>query len=218
MALQWQLPAVEPVPDQLTIPAPSPLRPNAPNRPAPLPFRSTNADAATDAAFLELIKSSAAPTSASPATGRAGRRGAAAGAAAGPGGGAAVGTAADALMRLRLDPEDVAKMTRQGTTCVAWHPASGARPIVAASDKSGQVALWCVDYDGGGGGGGGGGGDGGGGDVEDGEGAGCDGILVFGAHREYVSAMRWVGRGAAARLLSASYDGSVRLLDVEKGA
>jgi WD40 repeat protein len=47
-----------------------------------------------------------------------------------------------------------------------------------------------------------------------------DGVSMFAPHSDYVSAMKWVGggsSGAATRLLSASYDGSVRLLDTRKG-
>ncbi|KAI8466908.1 MAG: WD40-repeat-containing domain protein [Monoraphidium minutum] len=179
----------------------------------PVPFRSTNAGPGTDATFLESLRAG------SGGGGGGGARAAKGGRAAGA---AAAGGAAG-LLGLRLAPEDVAKMTKQGTTAVAWHPSSGSRPLIAASDKSGQVALWCVDYGGEAGGGGGGDAKGGGGGgceaEEDGEsgGGGFDGILAFPVHREYVSALTWVGAGGGARLLSAGYDGAARLLDVEKG-
>jgi WD40 repeat protein len=47
-----------------------------------------------------------------------------------------------------------------------------------------------------------------------------DGVSMFAPHSDYVSAMKWVGggsSGSATQLLSASYDGSVRLLDTQKG-
>lgn len=47
-----------------------------------------------------------------------------------------------------------------------------------------------------------------------------DGVSMFAPHSDYVSAMKWVGggsSGSATQLLSASYDGSVRLLDLQKG-
>jgi len=172
--------------------------PNAPTTqrqhgpPGPVPFRSVDGDAATDAAFLDLLRRTASATTADDSGGSAGSTGA-------------------ALMQLRLDAEDVAKMTKGGTTCVSWHPCSAQHPLIAASDKTGQVALWSVDYqseregsstaeEGG-----------------EGQGGTFEGIVRFEAHRQYVSAMRWVGSGLGAKLMSASYDGSVRLLDVEKG-
>ncbi|GBF91590.1 hypothetical protein Rsub_04330 [Raphidocelis subcapitata] len=163
---------------------------------APLPFESGNGGPATDAAFLALLRANtgaAAAQEAAPAAGK-GR----------DGGG---------VMGLRLAEVDVAKMTKTGTTCVAWHPCSGSWPLVASSDKGGRVALWAVDYspdaaDGGGADGGKAEGDGGGG---------FDGVLSFAPHTEYVSALAWLGRGGGAKLMSASYDGSARLLDAEKG-
>ena len=159
------------------------------------------------------------------------------------------------------------QVTKGATTCMGWHPCSGAYPLIAAGDKYGQVGLWAVDFDaardgfdpsaaaaaaaaavsaaemetdaaegaeeeenlkqaeGGGGSGGsralkkGGGGSGDGdkdGDDDDGDG-GFDGIATFHAHASYVAAMRWVGAGRGAKLLSAAWDGSARLLDPEAG-
>jgi WD repeat-containing protein 76 len=47
---------------------------------------------------------------------------------------------------------------------------------------------------------------------------GDDGVFQYDAHSQYVSGLRWVGHGASAKLLSASFDGSVRLLDLSRAA
>ena len=97
------------------------------------------------------------------------------------------------------------------------------------------AAAAAMEVDGGGGGGGGGdgagraagvravragGGGGGGGEEEDdgGEGGDDDGVFQYAAHSQYVCGLRWVGHGAGAKLLSASFDGSVRLLDLSRAA
>jgi WD40 repeat protein len=82
---------------------------------------------------------------------------------------------------------------------------------VASSDKGGQVALWAVDYSPDGDAGSSSGA------PDGGEGEDFVGVVKFSPHSEYVSALAWLGRGRGAKLLSSSYDGSVRLLDVEKG-
>jgi hypothetical protein len=46
---------------------------------------------------------------------------------------------AERLKQLRLASVDVAKLTTQGVSCLAFHPNSGSRPIIAAADKSGKV-------------------------------------------------------------------------------
>jgi hypothetical protein len=49
------------------------------------------------------------------------------------------------------------------------------------------------------------------------EGAAFDGVAVFaGVHYQYISGLTWLGGSGGGGLLSASYDGSLRLLDVEK--
>lgn len=144
-------------------------------------------------------------------------------------------------------------MTKGATTCLSWHPCSGAYPLIASGDKYGAVALWAVNFDAArdgfelgvddagskqSGSGSGGGGEGGGSEAAAAAGgSGCeaapsasasasgseddedafDGILAFNPHENYISALRWVGYGGSAKLLSASYDGAARLLDLQKG-
>lgn len=43
-----------------------------------------------------------------------------------------------------------------------------------------------------------------------------DGVLLFEPHRDYVSSLKWLGPSGSA-LLTGSYDGIVRQLDVETG-
>lgn len=41
------------------------------------------------------------------------------------------------------------------------------------------------------------------------------GVLMFAPHKEYVSGLKWVGAGSPhTRLITSSYDGSLRALDV----
>jgi hypothetical protein len=44
------------------------------------------------------------------------------------------------LAKLQLAEGDVAKMVKEGVTCLAFCPGAS-RPLVAASDKSGQVGA-----------------------------------------------------------------------------
>ncbi len=127
-------------------------------------------------------------------------------------------------------------MTKEAVTHMAWHP-DPSHLLLAASDKTGRLALWQVDYS----------------SVDDGEAARAtaasssrsgqaneveeseeeggvfDGVAVFAnVHAQYVSALQWVGdvlgngMGSSAgstrpyQLLSASYDGSLRLMDVHQ--
>lgn len=93
----------------------------------PVPFDSGSGDSATDAGFLELLRSAAAGAS---------------------GGGAArsdrakgvvgVGSSAAEAAKLQLAQNDVAKLVKDGVTCLAFCPGA-ARPLLAAADKGGQV-------------------------------------------------------------------------------
>lgn len=96
----------------------------------PLPFSSSNGDEGTDAAFLLQLQAYAA----SPAGRTAG------GCAAGSIRGGMLG--AEQLKQLQLQPVDVAKLTTQGISCLAFHPSSS-KPIIAAADKSGKVRVQC---------------------------------------------------------------------------
>lgn len=94
--------------------------------PGPLQFKSSNGDEATDAAFLQQLRGYAAA-----------QAGSSAGAAID--GDSTQHLGAERLMQLRLASVDVAKLTTQGVSCMAFHPNSGSKPIIAAADKSGKV-------------------------------------------------------------------------------
>lgn len=96
--------------------------------PGPLPFSSSNGDEGTDAAFLQQLQAYAA----SPAGRTAG------GCATASNSGGMLGV--EQLKQLQLQPVDVAKLTTQGVSCLAFHPSSS-RPIIAAADKSGKVTM-----------------------------------------------------------------------------
>ncbi len=90
-----------------------------------------------------------------------------------------------------LEEKDVAKVTKSSTTHLAFMP-RGDEPILAAADKRGSVGLWRVD-------------------AHDEE---YDGVLSFTPHSQYISGLAW---DSDASLITSSYDGSVRKLDVVKG-
>ena len=99
----------------------------------PLPFVSSIGNAASDTAFLQTLKAAAAAADSSSS--------------AGPGRAKASGAAAlthAQLRKLSLKEEDVAKVTREGISHVAFHP-DLAHLVVATGDKQGHVALWDVD-------------------------------------------------------------------------
>ncbi|GLI61161.1 hypothetical protein VaNZ11_003447 [Volvox africanus] len=153
-----------------------------------LPFRSENGNEGTDAAFLEALKAAAAAASEtgspSPVAASAQRR-------------ERLSDVED-FTKLSLVQRDVAKVTKDGVTHMAWLPGCE-RLLLAAADKAGRVSLWNVDA------------------AESGPAEETDGVLMFSPHSEYISGMRWLGREAAigpCRLISASYDGSFRALDL----
>ncbi len=95
---------------------------------------------------------------------------------------------------MALDPWQV---TRDGVTAIEFHPSSNGL-LLAAGDKKGNVAMWKLDSD-----------------RAEGE---QPLIFSFPIHAQYVSGVRWLGQRATPSLLaSSSYDGSVRMLDVEAG-
>lgn len=97
------------------------------------------------------------------------------------------------LARCKLAGERVAKLTAKGTTHLAFQPRSDAL-IIAAGDKEGAIGLWQVDLPA----------------VE--EGAEDPSICVLRPHSQYISGLRWCPVDAT-RLITCSYDGSVRALD-----
>jgi hypothetical protein len=106
--------------------------------PGPLPFRSSNGDEASDAAFLALLAAQAAAVSeqqrpsSSAADGQASRRSNYRGSS------SSSGATGQMLSGLSLAAADVAKMTRDGISCLAFHPSSS-RLLIAAADKQGKV-------------------------------------------------------------------------------
>ncbi|GFH06540.1 WD_REPEATS_REGION domain-containing protein, partial [Haematococcus lacustris] len=118
-----------------------PSEPDVRQPTGPLPFTSDNASAAADEAVLRWLQASTpsltlpdpppAPTPASVAAA------AELGAEVGP-------VTRDSVLGLRLQARDVAKVVQDAVTHLAWHPAAD-RLLLAAGEKSGQVALWKVD-------------------------------------------------------------------------
>lgn len=110
---------------------------------------------------------------------------------------------ASALAALRLREEGVAKVTPKGVTHLCFQPRSDAL-LLASADKDGHIALWRADRPSG---------------AEQEKGAAeegdDDGVLLLKPHGQYVSGLVWSSRGD--KLLSVSYDGSLRSLDVARG-
>jgi hypothetical protein len=205
--------------------------PAGPDFAAPeLPFISRNAGAASDAAFLRLLRGSSGG-GASPGKGR------------GRGAGGAHSAAA-ALAALSLAERDVAKVLPTAATHLAFAPRADAL-VLAAADKHGHVGLFDVDAAARAGlcaadeGDGDGDGDGGGGepaaaaalvrrggatvedaagDDEDGEAGGYSDVFSFDVHAAYISGLAWAGAGPAAKLFTADYAGALRCLDPARGA
>eukprot|EP00879_Flechtneria_rotunda_P012799 GHRR01013364.1.p1 GENE.GHRR01013364.1~~GHRR01013364.1.p1 ORF type:complete len:347 (+),score=175.92 GHRR01013364.1:396-1436(+) len=99
--------------------------------PGPLPFKSSNGDEAADAVFLQLLQQAAAAT-ASRSFGDLEHE------AHSSNGSKKNGTGAQ-LMQLSLAQRDVAKLTRDGVSCIAFH-SDPSKLIIAAADKSGKVS------------------------------------------------------------------------------
>ena len=98
-----------------------------------------------------------------------------------------------------LAQRDVVKVVRDGCVHLAWHP-SASSAILASADKKGAVSLFDADWAALNS------------SVNEDEEAGADeaGVLEFAPHHSYISGLKWAGGG---RLFTASYDGSVRVLD-----
>ncbi|KAM8876553.1 WD repeat-containing protein 76 isoform 3-T3 [Synchiropus picturatus] len=96
-----------------------------------------------------------------------------------------------ALKAMKISEERVAKVVADRIFSVAVHQ-SCSRPLVAAGDKWGRVGLWNVEAD-----------------------WGDDGVLLFHPHSRPVPCMAF-SRANPAHLLSLSYDGSLRCMDLHK--
>jgi hypothetical protein len=91
--------------------------------PGPLPFTSNIGNAKSDAAFLEALKHCTSTDMGSRQRGEV--------------------THAQ-LRKLKLRESDVAKVTREGISHLAFHPGASSL-IIATGDKQGHIALWDVD-------------------------------------------------------------------------
>ena len=96
------------------------------------------------------------------------------------------------------DPDCVAKVVPDRIYSVACHP-SPDKLIVCAGDKKGYLGFWNVDQYG---------------VDESGGNAATDGVHLFKPFDRVISSLVWNNSGTS--LLSSSYDGSVRLFDVNK--
>ncbi|XP_018522468.1 WD repeat-containing protein 76 [Lates calcarifer] len=96
-----------------------------------------------------------------------------------------------ALKNMRITEETVAKVVKDRIFSAAFHPCTSST-LMAAGDKWGKVGLWNL-----------------GGDWGD------DGVLLFEPHTRPVGCMAF-SRAHPTHLLSLSYDGSLRCMDVEK--
>ncbi|XP_070765726.1 WD repeat-containing protein 76 [Enoplosus armatus] len=95
------------------------------------------------------------------------------------------------LKNLRITEDRVAKVVKDRIFSAAFHPCTSSL-LVAAGDKWGKVGLWNL-----------------GGDWD------CDGVLLFEPHTRPVACMAF-STAHPTQLLSLSYDGSLRCMDVEK--
>ncbi|XP_028257845.1 WD repeat-containing protein 76 [Parambassis ranga] len=96
-----------------------------------------------------------------------------------------------ALKNMSLTEDKVAKVVKDRIFSAAFHPCTSSL-LMAAGDKSGKVGLWTL-----------------------GEDWGDDGVLLFEPHTRPVVCMAF-SRAQSTQLLSLSYDGSLRCMDVEK--
>mmetsp|Transcript_1685 Transcript_1685/g.10337 ORF Transcript_1685/g.10337 Transcript_1685/m.10337 type:complete len:544 (+) Transcript_1685:492-2123(+) len=105
-------------------------------------------------------------------------------------------------LNLNLQEEDVAKVVKNGAAHMCWLP-STSKFVVATGDKNGHIGLWDVDFAN---------------DAEKVEGSwdeAFDGVLLCKPHDQYISGLKWTQEGRSG-LYSCSYDGSLRLLDLEQ--
>ncbi|XP_056231412.1 WD repeat-containing protein 76 [Seriola aureovittata] len=96
-----------------------------------------------------------------------------------------------ALKNMRITEDRVAKVVKDRIFSAAFHPCTSSL-LMAAGDKWGKVGLWKLSGD-----------------------WGDDGVLLFEPHTRPVGCMAF-SRAHATHLLSLSYDGSLRCMDVEK--
>ncbi|XP_029701670.1 WD repeat-containing protein 76 isoform X2 [Takifugu rubripes] len=95
------------------------------------------------------------------------------------------------LQKMRINEDQVAKVVMNRIYCAAFHPSCSSL-FMAAGDTIGNVGLWGLNST-----------------------WGDDGVLLFKPHARCVSCMAF-SRTCPVQLLSGSYDGSLRCMDVEK--
>ncbi|KAM4743976.1 WD repeat-containing protein 76 [Anableps anableps] len=96
-----------------------------------------------------------------------------------------------ALKSLKITEDNVVKVVKDRIFSAAFHPCSSSL-LLAAGDKWGKVGLWNLGAE-----------------------WGDDGVLLFEPHSRPVGCLAF-SRCSPTQLLSASYDGSLRCMDVEK--
>ncbi|XP_068597359.1 WD repeat-containing protein 76 [Brachionichthys hirsutus] len=97
----------------------------------------------------------------------------------------------ETLKKMRLTEDRVAKVVMSRIVSAAFHPCTSSL-LIAAGDKWGKVGLWKLGSD-----------------------WGDDGVLLFEPHARPVACVAF-SRAHPSHLLSLSYDGSLRCMDVEK--
>ncbi|XP_038136731.1 WD repeat-containing protein 76 [Cyprinodon tularosa] len=96
-----------------------------------------------------------------------------------------------ALKGMKITEDNVAKVVKDRIFSAAFHPCSSSL-LMAAGDKWGKVGLWNLGAE-----------------------WGNDGVLLFEPHSRPVSCMEF-STAHPTQLLSVSYDGSLRCMDIEK--
>ena len=103
-------------------------------------------------------------------------------------------TRASELATLSLREDDVAKVVKDGAVHMDFYDRADTL-VFAAADKRGHVGIWSIGRA----------------DAGDDNAENKESILLFRPHTQYVSGLQW--RGGS--ILTSSYDGTVRLVDVE---
>ncbi|CAM9236231.1 unnamed protein product, partial [Hapterophycus canaliculatus] len=99
------------------------------------------------------------------------------------------------LRNLKVEETGVCKVVRERAYSMAWHP-SKEKLLLAVGDKVGNVGLWAVD--------------------EDADSDAAEGVFEFKPHTGAVPRMTFDPLDGN-KIISTSYDGTVRRMEVEKG-
>jgi WD40 repeat protein len=187
------------------------------------PISFCTGNSTTDAAFLDILKASSSPLTSTNAP-------------------VIKSNPYTYLKNFSVAEDNVAKLTRKGTSHLDFHPTEGAL-IVAAGDKGGNIGIWMVDHhnlqidkE----------------EKEESEAvktitvttpadnlsldttttntynnpssssspSSFEGIVNFVPHYSYISGLKWsspTGSVSSSKLFTSAYDGSLRVLDPERG-